>query len=159
MTLADFILAFRAKEKETKGRCFYCAIQTHKGVKETRAIFHTIDHVVPRSAKRLNDCNRANRVVCCRKCNNLKEDLTLFEFKRRSGITVFYGEQLLGIRIDDLDDIIEVTAFVIGNRMIEGRSIKFNGKAERRYCQSLTFLLVRPTIRANSGVETDSDSI
>ena len=130
MTLEDFILAWRSREKETKGKCFYCGTRTHKGAKENHSVFHTKDHVVPVSAK--GNLNRANRVVCCRRCNGVKEDLTLHEFKRRSGIEVFYAERLLGVRIDDLADIEEVTVWILGNRRIEGRSIKFNGKPEPR---------------------------
>jgi len=130
MTLEDFILAFRARERETKGKCFYCGTQTHKGAKESHSVFHTRDHVVPVSAK--GKQARANRVVCCRKCNGIKEDLTLHEFKRRSGLAVFYAETLLSVRIDDLTDIEEITVHVIKHRRVEGRSIKFNGKPEPR---------------------------
>ena len=131
MTLSDFILAFKALEKETKGKCFYCGIQTERGgLKQSAAIFQTRDHVIPTSAK--GGDRRANKVVCCRKCNNIKEDLTLHEFKRRSGITVFFVEALLGVRIDDLSDIEEITVSILNTRKIEGRSIKFNGKPEIR---------------------------
>jgi HNH endonuclease len=130
MTLSEFILAFRDRIKETKGKCFYCGNQTSKDGKESHAHFHTRDHVIPLSA-RGND-KYANRVVCCRKCNAIKEDLTLHEFKRRSGILTFYAETLLGTRIDDLTDIESVTAKIISSRKIEGRSIKFHGKPEHR---------------------------
>jgi len=142
MTLEEFILAFRAKQQETKGRCFYCGVQTHKGCKESNAVFQTSDHVVPVSAKDIMSRieARANCVVCCRKCNNIKEDLTLHEFKRRSGIAEFYAEQILGIRIDNLDDMEAVNAFVSANRKVVGRSIKFNGKVERRYYQQAGLL-------------------
>jgi len=131
MTLIDFILAFKALEKETKGKCFYCGIQTERsGLKQSAQIFQTKDHVIPLSAK--GGDRRANKVVCCAKCNKIKEDLTLHEFKRRSGILVFYAETLLGLRIDDLSDIEEVTAHVLNTRKVEGRSIKFNGKPEIR---------------------------
>lgn len=130
MTLEDFILAWRDREQETKGKCFYCGVQTHKHAKESHSVFHTRDHVVPRSA--LGRHSQANRVVCCRKCNGLKEDLTLHEFKRRSGIATFYSEQLLGVRIDDLSDIEEITVHILANRKLVGRSVKFNGKPEPR---------------------------
>lgn len=130
MTLEEFILAFKALEKETKGRCAYCGVQTHKGVKESASVFHTKDHVVPQSAK--GPHVRANKVVCCHRCNDIKEDLTLHEFKRRSGITVFYAERLIGVRIDDLSDIEEITGHIVALRKLEGRSIKFNGKPEKR---------------------------
>lgn len=131
MTLSDFILAFKALEKETKGKCFYCGTQTERGgLKQSAAIFMTRDHVIPTSAK--GGDRRANKVVCCRKCNNIKEDLTLHEFKRRSGIAAFFAEELLGYRIDDLSDIEEITVSVLNTRKIEGRSIKFNGKPEIR---------------------------
>jgi hypothetical protein len=131
MTLSDFILAFKALEKDTKGKCFYCGTQTERGgLKQSAAIFMTRDHVIPTSAK--GGDRRANKVVCCRKCNNIKEDLTLHEFKRRSGIAVFFAETLLGHRIDDLSDIEEITVSILNTRKIEGRSIKFNGKPEIR---------------------------
>jgi hypothetical protein len=131
MTLVDFILAFKALEKETKGKCFYCGVQTERGgLKQSAAIYMTRDHVIPTSAKGFD--RRANKVVCCRKCNTLKEDLTLQEFKRRTGVTIFYSEALLGVRIKDLDDIEAVEAHILNTRKIEGRSIKFNGKPELR---------------------------
>ena len=131
MTLSDFILAFKALEKDTKGKCFYCGTQTERGgLKQSAAIFMTRDHVIPTSSK--GGDRRANKVVCCRKCNNIKEDLTLHEFKRRSGIDVFFAEALLGYRIDDLSDIEEITVSILNTRKIEGRSIKFNGKPEIR---------------------------
>jgi hypothetical protein len=131
MTLVEFILAFKALEKETKGKCFYCGIQTERGsLKQSAAIYMTRDHVIPTSAK--GGDRRANKVVCCRKCNTIKEDLTLHEFKRRSGIVLFFAESLLGLRIDDLSDIEEVTYHILNTRKIDGRSIKFNGKPEPR---------------------------
>lgn len=144
MTLEEFIIAFRAHQTETKGKCFYCGVQTNKNGKQTHAVFHTRDHVIPRSAIRSYSdlANRANRVVCCRKCNALKEDLTLHEFKRRSGILVFFAEKFLNARIDDLSDIEEVTAQIVSWRKVEGRSIKFNGTSEmrNRELSSLHFL-------------------
>ena len=132
MTLSDFILAFKALEKETRGKCFYCGIQTERGsLKQSAAIYMTRDHVIPTSAK--GGDRRANKVVCCRKCNSIKEDLTLQEFKQRSGISIFYAETLLGIRIVDLDDIEAVTAHIENTRKVEGRSIKFHGKPEPRF--------------------------
>jgi|SRR5271157_4750590 len=131
MTLSDFILAFKALEKETTGKCFYCGVQTQKGgLKPSNALFQTRDHVIPTSAK--GGDRRANKVVCCRSCNKIKEDLTLQEFKRRSGITIFFAEGLLGINIDDLDDIAVINASIVNTRKVDGRSIKFNGKLEPR---------------------------
>jgi len=100
------------------------------GLKPSNALFMTRDHVIPVSAK--GGDRRANKVVCCRKCNSLKEDLTLQEFKQRSGITTFFAEGLLGVRIDDLDDIAVINAHVLNTRKIDGRSIKFGGKPEPR---------------------------
>lgn len=129
-TLRDFILAFRSRAAETKGACFYCGRQTTKQAKETAAVFQTKDHVIPMSA--IGKDSQGNRVICCRKCNSIKEDLTLFEFKRRSEIEEFYAEKLFGVKIENLLDIDEVTLFVMANRRIEGRCIKFNGKPEIR---------------------------
>jgi hypothetical protein len=126
MNLGDFILAYREKAAETKGRCFYCGKQTNKEGKEHYANYQTKDHVVPLSAKGTHTF--VNRVCCCRKCNDVKEDLTLFEFKERSGIETFFAETLLGVKIDDLTDIREVTQNVLTNRKIEGRCLKFKGK-------------------------------
>jgi len=123
MTLSDFILAFKALEKETKGRCFYCGVQTERGgLKQSAAIFQTKDHVIPTSAK--GGDRRANRVVCCRRCNKIKEDLTLYEFKRRSGIVLFYAEELLGLRINDLSDIEEITLSIITTRKPKAVSLE-----------------------------------
>jgi hypothetical protein len=135
MILIEFILAFREKAAELRGKCFYCGCQTQKGVKESAAIFQTMDHVIPKSAASKGVDGHANRVVCCRKCNDLKEDLTLFEFKRRSGIVTFFCEQVLGVLIDELDDIDQVTKHVIYNRRVEGRTVKFHGKKVVRAVQ------------------------
>jgi hypothetical protein len=133
MKLAEFILAFRDRAADTKGKCFYCGVQTHKQAKESHAVFHTRDHVIPASAKLGDNADsRANRVVCCRRCNGLKEDLTLYEFKRRAVISTFYAETLLGVRIDDLEDIEEITTRILATRKIDGRSIKINGKPQPR---------------------------
>ena len=131
MTLSDFILAFKALEKETRGKCFYCGIKTERGsLKQSAAIYMTRDHVIPTSAK--GGDRRANKVVCCRTCNKVKEDLTLEEFKRRTGIAIFFSETLLGIRIEDLDDMEAINTSILSTRKIEGRSIKFGGKPEPR---------------------------
>ena len=131
MKLIDFIEAFRQQAPILKGKCFYCGVQTERsGLRQSAAIFMTRDHVIPTSAK--GGDRRANKVVCCRKCNTIKEDLTLHEFKRRSGITLFFAEGLLGVQIDDLDDIAVINAHVLNTRKIDGRSIKFGGKPEPR---------------------------
>lgn len=115
MTLSDFILAFKALEKETRGKCFYCGTQTQRGGhKPHHAVFQTHDHVIPRSA--LGSDLRTNRVVCCRKCNALKADLTLPEFKLIGKIQIFYAEELLGMRIEKLEDFETVTIQVLSNR-------------------------------------------
>lgn len=144
MKLAEFILAFRDRAAETKGKCFYCGVQTRRRAKESHAVFQTRDHVIPLSVG-LGDCpeSRANRVVCCRRCNGLKEDLTLHEFKRRANLT-FYAETLLGIRIDDLEDIEEITTRVLAGRKIEGRSIKIDGKPQPR-TREITALALHPS--------------
>ena len=141
MTLEDFIILFRSKEETTKGKCFYCGIQTNKAGKHHRQ-YQTRDHVIPRSggiAKAKSAESQANRVVCCRKCNATKEDLTLHEFKRKSGMMVFYAEQLLEISIDALDDIEIVTNYIMTNRKIRGRVIKFDGKHEVRTLPNVHF--------------------
>jgi hypothetical protein len=136
MTLTEFILAWRDLAPVVRGKCFYCGKQTNKEGKPKHARYQTKDHVVPRSV--MNSTPRSertphgNRVVCCRKCNSTKEDLTMQEFKRRSGIQTFYAEEYLNVRIDDLTDIAEVTLFILNARKIEGRSIKFNGRPEPR---------------------------
>jgi len=131
MLLSDFILAFKALAKKTQGKCFYCGTQTQKGgLQQHNARFMTKDHVIPVSAK--GGDRRANKVVCCRRCNKLKEDLTLDEFKRRSNIKMFYAETLLGLRIEDLDDIEVINTSILCTRKVEGRWIKFDGKLEPR---------------------------
>jgi hypothetical protein len=143
MILTEFILAFREKAAELRGKCFYCGAQTEKGLKESAVLFQTMDHVIPKStwSRKGPDApvnlvdGHANRVVCCRKCNDLKEDLTLFEFKRRSGIMTFFAEQTLGVLIDELDDIDHWAKHVIYNRRVEGRTVKFHGKKVVRAVQ------------------------
>ena len=136
MTLAEFILAWRALAPVIRGKCFYCGKQTSKEGKPKHAHYQTKDHVVPRSAMnhtpRSERTPHGNRVCCCRKCNSVKEDLTLQEFKLRTGVATFYAEEVLKIRIDDLSDIAEVTLFIQNARKIDGRSIKFNGRPEPR---------------------------
>lgn len=134
MTLCEFILAWRELAPVVRGRCFYCGKQTSKEGKPKHAHFQTKDHVVPKSAKgdQKDRTRHSNRVICCRKCNAVKEDLTMHEFKRRSGMGTFYAEEILGVGIDDLSDIAEVTLFILNARKIDGRSIKFNGTIEPR---------------------------
>ncbi len=131
MKLIDFIEAFREQAPILKGKCFYCGVQTNKSCKPHNALYQTKDHVIPISIKNWTQFGYC-KVRCCRKCNSIKEDLTLFEFKRRSGITEFFAETHLGVKIENLEDIEDVTKFVMANRRIEGRSIKFNGKPETR---------------------------
>ena len=120
MTLSEFVLAFKALEKTTRGRCFYCGTQTARsGLSESSATFQTHDHVIPVSAEGTD--MRSNRVVCCYRCNTLKANLPLREFKRRSGIPAFYAETLLGTRIDDLSDI-ETTEIRASSRPRSWRS-------------------------------------
>lgn len=137
MTLAEFVIAWRALAPVVRGKCFYCGKQTSKEGKPKHAHYMTRDHVVPRSAIHSGApenvrTRHGNRVICCRKCNSVKEDLTMQEFKRRSGMETFYAEEVLKVRIDDLSDITEVTLFILNARKIEGRSIKFNGRPEPR---------------------------
>jgi hypothetical protein len=140
LTLVEFIMAWRDLAPVVKGKCFYCGRQTTKEGKDKHALYMTRDHVVPRSIKgypnpakwTIHTHLHGNRVICCRKCNSVKEDLTMQEFKRRSGIQTFYVEELLNVRIDDLSDIDEVTLFILNARKISGRSIKFNGRPEPR---------------------------
>src|SRR5271154_2144385 len=100
MILSELILAWRALAAEVKGKCFYCGQQTDKGSTPSHPNFQTRDHVIPHCAK--GRTLHTNRVICCRKCNSTKEDLTMAEFKCRSGIAVFYAEDVLGVRIEDL---------------------------------------------------------
>jgi hypothetical protein len=127
MTLAEFILTWRALDHVVRGRCFYCGVQTRRGgLKPSNAIFQTKDHVIPSSAE---GCpRRANCVICCRRCNSMKDNLTMQEFRQLSGIAVFFAEKTLGLRVDDLDDIAEVTSFVMNRRRPGRRSIKCNGR-------------------------------
>ena len=136
MTLSEFILAWRSLAPTVRGKCFYCGRQTSKDGKPKHAHFQTKDHVVPKSAMshalRNAGIPHGNCVICCRKCNSAKEDLTMQEFKLRSGIGTFYAEEVLGTRIDDLSDIAEVTLHIVNTRRVDGRSIKFHGKPEPR---------------------------
>ena len=131
MKLIDFIQAFREQAPILEGKCFYCGVQTNKRCKPHNALYQTKDHVVPISIKDWSKFGYV-KVRCCRKCNSIKEDLTLFEFKRRAKIEVFFAETHLGVKIENLEDIDEVTNFVMANRRIEGRCVKFDGKPEHR---------------------------
>lgn len=132
MTLAEFILAWRVLAPSIKGKCFYCGKQTSKDGKPHHAHFQTKDHVIPHSAKGDAMCMIAhgNRVVCCWKCNHIKSDYTMQEFKLRSGIKTFYAEEVLGVRVEDLSDIKEINHRIKTTRKVAERSIKFNGKPE-----------------------------
>jgi HNH endonuclease len=126
VTLSEFILAWRDLASSVKGKCFYCGKQTQRGgLRESNSIFQTRDHVVPRSTKPqpLHNC-----VICCRKCNNKKRDLTMQEFKRVVKIETFYAEEILGVRINDLSDIAEVTFNILNTRKPDQRSIKLHGR-------------------------------
>jgi hypothetical protein len=132
MRLNDFIQAFRALDPVLEGKCFYCGVQTNKRCKPHHAVYQTKDHVIPASVKNWEQFVESRCVRCCRRCNSIKEDLTLFEFKRRAKIEEFFAETHLGVRIESLEDIHDVTNFVMANRRIEGRCVKFDGKPEHR---------------------------
>jgi HNH endonuclease len=151
MTLAEFILAWRALAPTVKGKCFYCGKQTSKDGKPHHARFQTKDHVIPHSTRGDAVCKttHGNRVICCWKCNHTKSDLSLFEFKQVSGIETFYAEEVLGLRIDTLSDIAEVNLHIMNTRKVSGRSIKFNGKPEIR---------VRPQDLSPSNTTESSDN-
>jgi hypothetical protein len=123
MTLAEFILAWRALTPTIKGKCFYCGKQTSKEGKPHHAHFQTKDHVIPRTVAK-KGIPHGNRVICCWKCNHTKSDYTMLEFKLRSGIETFYAEEYLGVRIEDLSDIVEVNHYIKTTRKAAGRSIK-----------------------------------
>jgi hypothetical protein len=117
MTLDEFIKSFRSQAAAVRGRCFYCGITTQRaGAKPTHAIFQTRDHVIPESIPDWTQFVESRVVVCCRKCNSVKEDLTLQEFKVRTGLETFFSELFLGIRIEDLTDIETVTSHILNNR-------------------------------------------
>jgi hypothetical protein len=129
MTLNDFIKAFRELDPVLQGACFYCGVQTRKqDALPHHAIYQTRDHVIPVSVKHWDRFVESRCVRCCRKCNSIKEDLTLQEFKMVSETDEFFCEKLLGIRIEALEDIEEITKHIQTHRRIEGRSIKFKGK-------------------------------
>jgi hypothetical protein len=132
MRLTDFIQAFRAQDPVLEGKCFYCGVQTNKRCKPHNALYQTKDHVIPVCCKGWEQFVESRCVRCCRRCNSIKEDLTLFEFKRRAKLEVFFAETLLGVKIEHLEDIDAVTNFVMANRRIEGRCVKFDGKPEHR---------------------------
>ena len=68
-------------------RCHYC------GAVLTQATFSR-DHIVPVSKGGGN--NRGNIRPCCRRCNNMKRDLMLDDFrevfKRKTGLDCFFYE-------------------------------------------------------------------
>jgi hypothetical protein len=132
MKLDDFLKAFRALDPVLEGKCFYCGVQTNKRCKPHNALYQTKDHVIPACVKGWEQFCESRCIRCCRKCNSIKEDLTLSEFKRRAKIEIFFAETILGVRIESLEDIEEVTNFVMANRRIEGRCVKFDGKPEPR---------------------------
>jgi len=129
MTLSEFVIAWKTLAPVVRGKCFYCGEQTSKDGKPGHTHFQTKDHVIPLSVGGKAVCNK---VICCWWCNRTKDDLTMQEFKLRSGIETFYAEEYLGVRIDDLSDIAEVTLHVMNARRVERRSIKFNGKPKPR---------------------------
>jgi hypothetical protein len=132
MRLNDFLQAFRALDPVLEGKCFYCGVQTNKRCKPHNALYQTKDHVIPVSCKGWEAYVESRCIRCCRKCNSIKEDLTLFEFKRRAKIDIFFAETLLDVRIENLEDIHVVTDFVMATRRKEGRVVKFDGRPEHR---------------------------
>lgn len=117
MTLDEFIKSFRNQAAIVRGRCFYCGVTTQRsGAKPTHAIFQTRDHVIPESVPDWTQFVESRVVVCCRKCNSVKEDLTMQEFKTRTGLETFFAEQFIGIRIEDLSDIEIITIHIVNNR-------------------------------------------
>jgi hypothetical protein len=115
-----------------RGSASTAACRPTNSCKPHHALYQTKDHVIPVSCKGWEGYVESRCIRCCRKCNSIKEDLTLFEFKRRAKIDVFFAETLLGVRIEELEDIHVVTDFVMATRRKEGRVVKFDGRPEHR---------------------------
>lgn len=72
------------KSYNQRDNCFFCERKftlNHLAYGEGNAVVKSYDHIIPRS-KGGND-TKINTVVCCKHCNNLKDDLTIPEFIER----------------------------------------------------------------------------
>lgn len=64
--------------KRERRSCHYCGVgMTKRGTKEHRSA--TVDHIIPKS--RGGNSAPINTVVCCRKCNGEKGNLTGVEYR------------------------------------------------------------------------------
>lgn len=63
--------------KSQSGRCYYCRDMMTRSHQSPRG--RTIDHKIPRARDGTNDL--ANLVAACRRCNELKDQLTEAEFR------------------------------------------------------------------------------
>jgi len=71
--------------EKTGGRCWYCGVQTNP-FRDFQ-----VDHVIPVSAFGTNDVE--NLVPSCRKCNHVKANLSLEEFREWQSVELFWFEQ------------------------------------------------------------------
>lgn len=83
---------------KSKGRCWYCGVQTHMCVARIPEQF-CIDHVVPSSAGGTDDLT--NLVPACCTCNGRKGVLSVEEFRAkeaRRGLPLFTTEHIAYLR-------------------------------------------------------------
>lgn len=135
MTLNEFIKTYRATPASGRGKCFYCGVQTQKhDAKPHHAVYQTKDHVIPASVKGWDVFVESRVVCCCRRCNSIKADFTLQEFKILSNMQEFWAETAVGVGIESLDDLELVTAHILSSRA-EGRVLQLareQARAQRR---------------------------
>ena len=79
---------------------------------------------------------RGQTVRCCRRCNSIKDDRTLAEFKAQASVEEFFCEALLGVRMEFLDDFAEVEKAVLSSRR-ESR--------KPRQCRKRVLVQFKPT--------------
>lgn len=70
------------KSYNKRDNCFFCERKfTLKNYGEGNAVLISVDHIIPESKGGKDD--KINTVVCCKLCNNIKNDLTLSEFIKK----------------------------------------------------------------------------
>lgn len=93
---------------ERDGRnCHYCGVKTtcytsrerRAGLAQTKPRYTTIDHVIPRSKGGLNTLE--NLVICCYRCNDLRDVMPYEEFKQRLPELIAQWEQKQSDRLND----------------------------------------------------------
>lgn len=81
----------------TNGRCYYCGCKMTDKQSDIQSStpppnYLTVDHFIPVSKGGIKSSE--NRVPSCKKCNEIKDNLLIEEFRKASKKKIFYFEKM-----------------------------------------------------------------